>query len=183
MSITINTVLQSGTVKWAALRYDASGKPEYRFVLYRETTNADGHVFPLSIPCCNPGTTGERLADDLTEGDFIVITARYEHEGMIHRVGEEIAQLQRLIDAHQAAGRTRRVEHAQLQMRAKELREAIIPSLRRRLAEAEHERRPRRVALEQAVRLAERRVAITEQSLAGYEAELRALAGDEAHAG
>jgi hypothetical protein len=33
------------------------------------------------------------------------------------------------------------------------------------------------------VRLAERRVAITEQSLAGYEAELRALAGDEAHAG
>jgi hypothetical protein len=85
--------------------------------------------------------------------------------------------------ADRAEERARRVEHAQLQMRAEERRQAIIPSLRRRLAEAAHERRPRHVALEQAVRLAERRVAITEPSLAGYEAELRALAGDEAHAG
>lgn len=74
MSITINAVIQSGTVKWPALRYDGSGKPEFRFVLYRETQNAEGQTFPLSIPCCSPGVTGERLAGELNEGDFIVIT-------------------------------------------------------------------------------------------------------------
>jgi hypothetical protein len=74
MSITINTVIQSGFVKWPALRYDGGAKPEFRFVLYRETTNAEGQVFPLSIPCCSPGGTGERLAEELNEGDFIVVT-------------------------------------------------------------------------------------------------------------
>jgi hypothetical protein len=74
MSITINAVIQSGTVKWPALRYDGSGKPEFRFVLYRETTNADGQTFPLSIPCWSPGATGERLATELDAGDFVVVT-------------------------------------------------------------------------------------------------------------
>jgi single-stranded DNA-binding protein len=74
MSITINAVIQSGIVKWPALRYDGSGKPEFRFVLYRETTNAEGQTFPLSIPCCSPGATGERLAEELNEGDFVVVT-------------------------------------------------------------------------------------------------------------
>jgi hypothetical protein len=74
MSITINAVIQSGTVKWPALRYDDSGKPEFRFVLYRETQNAEGQTFPLSIPCCSPGATGERLAEELNEGDFVVVT-------------------------------------------------------------------------------------------------------------
>jgi hypothetical protein len=74
MSITINAVMQSGIVKWPALRYDAGSRPEFRFVLYRETQNADGHVFPLSIPCCSPGSAGERLAEELNEGDFVVVT-------------------------------------------------------------------------------------------------------------
>jgi hypothetical protein len=74
MSTTINTAIQSGTVKWPALRYDGSGKPEFRFVLYRETTNAEGQTFPLSIPCCSPGATGELLASELDEGDVVVIT-------------------------------------------------------------------------------------------------------------
>lgn len=68
MSITINAVIQSGTVKWPALRYDVSGKPEFRFVLYREMQNAEGQTFLLSIPCCSPGATGERLATELDEG-------------------------------------------------------------------------------------------------------------------
>ena len=74
MSITMNAVIQSGVVKWPALRYDGSGKPEFRFVLYRETTNAEGQTFPLSIPCCSPGATGEWLAAELDESDFVVIT-------------------------------------------------------------------------------------------------------------
>lgn len=74
MSININVVVQSGVVKWPALRYDGVGRPEFRFVLYRETQNAEGQVFPLSIPCCSPGATGERLAEELSEGDFIIVT-------------------------------------------------------------------------------------------------------------
>ena len=58
MSIVVNAVLQSGTVKWPGLRYDGNGRPEFRFVLYRETANAEGQTFPLSIPCCSPGATG-----------------------------------------------------------------------------------------------------------------------------
>jgi hypothetical protein len=60
MSVNINVVVQSGIVKWPALRYDGNGRPKFRFTLYRETANADGQVFPLSIPCCSPGGTGER---------------------------------------------------------------------------------------------------------------------------
>jgi hypothetical protein len=42
MSISINVVVQAGIVKWPALHYDAQGRPEFRFTLYREATNARG---------------------------------------------------------------------------------------------------------------------------------------------
>jgi hypothetical protein len=74
MSVIVNAVIQSGMVKWPGLRYDGNGRPEFRFVLYRETTNAEGQTFPLSIPCCSPGATGERFATELDEGDFVVVT-------------------------------------------------------------------------------------------------------------
>jgi single-stranded DNA-binding protein len=74
MSININVVVQSGIVKWPALRYGTDGKPEFRFVLYRETQNAEGQTFPLSIPCCAVSGTAERLATELDEGDFVVVT-------------------------------------------------------------------------------------------------------------
>jgi single-stranded DNA-binding protein len=74
MSININVVVQSGIVKWPALRYGTDGKPEFRFVLYRETQNAEGQTFPLSIPCCAVSETAERLATELDEGDFVVVT-------------------------------------------------------------------------------------------------------------
>jgi hypothetical protein len=74
MNLNINVVVQSGIVKWPALRYGSDGRPEYRFVLYRETQNADGLTFPLSIPCCAVSSTAERLASELDEGDFIVVT-------------------------------------------------------------------------------------------------------------
>ena len=48
--ININAVIQSGIVKWPALRYDGNSRPEFRFTLYRETQNAEGQTFPLSIP-------------------------------------------------------------------------------------------------------------------------------------
>jgi single-stranded DNA-binding protein len=74
MSITINAVIQSGTVQWPALRYDHSGKPEFRFTLVRSTQGAEAQTFTMSLPCCAVGTTAERLATEVDEGDFIVVT-------------------------------------------------------------------------------------------------------------
>jgi single-stranded DNA-binding protein len=74
MSLNINAVIQSGIVKWPALRYDAGPRPEFRFVLYRETQNTDGQTFALSIPCCAVGATAEKLAGELDEGMFVVVT-------------------------------------------------------------------------------------------------------------
>lgn len=74
MTLNINAVIQSGIVKWPALRYDSGSKPEFRFVLCRETQNTDGQTFALSIPCCAVGATSEKLAADLDEGMFVVVT-------------------------------------------------------------------------------------------------------------
>jgi hypothetical protein len=74
MTLSINVVVQSGVVKWPALRYDASGKPEFRWTLARSTPGAEGQTFTLSIPCCAVGVTAERLATEIDDGDFIVIT-------------------------------------------------------------------------------------------------------------
>jgi hypothetical protein len=74
MAININAVFQSGIVQWPAIRYGGDGKPEFRFSLYRETQSAEGQTCPLSIPCWAVGTTAERLAGELHEGIFIVIT-------------------------------------------------------------------------------------------------------------
>src|SRR5262245_15942990 len=74
MSLNINVVVQSGVVQWPALRYDAQGKPEFRWTLVRQTTSADGQVFTLSLPGGAVGKTAEQLAADLNEGDSIVVT-------------------------------------------------------------------------------------------------------------
>jgi hypothetical protein len=74
MSLNINVVVQSGVVKWPALRYDAHSRPEFRFVLYRETQNTDGQTFALSIPCCAVGATAEKLASEVDEGMFVMVT-------------------------------------------------------------------------------------------------------------
>jgi hypothetical protein len=74
MNLNVNVVVQSGLVKWPALRYDPGSRPEFRFVLYRETQNADDQTFALSIPCCAVSSTAERLASEMDEGDFVVIT-------------------------------------------------------------------------------------------------------------
>jgi hypothetical protein len=67
MNLNVNVVVQSGTVKWPSLKYGTNGQPEYRFTLYRETQNAEGHTFPLSIPCCAVAGTAERLASETDE--------------------------------------------------------------------------------------------------------------------
>jgi single-stranded DNA-binding protein len=74
MNLNVNVVVQSGIVKWPSLKYGPTDSPEYRFTLYRETQNADGQTFPLSIPCCAVSGTAERLASETDEGDFIVVT-------------------------------------------------------------------------------------------------------------
>jgi single-stranded DNA-binding protein len=75
MNVDINVVVQSGIVRYPALRYNEHGKPEFRFVLTRTTQGPDGHTFTLSIPCCAVAGTAEKLAGDLDEGMSIVITA------------------------------------------------------------------------------------------------------------
>jgi hypothetical protein len=74
MNIEINTVLQSGTVQWPSLKYDAQGRPEFRFTLYREAQSADGKMIPFSFPCCAVGSTAERLAGEVDEGHHILIS-------------------------------------------------------------------------------------------------------------
>jgi single-stranded DNA-binding protein len=74
MNVDINVVVQSGVVRYPALRYNEQSKPEFRFVLTR-TTEMNGQTFTLSIPCCAVGATAEKLAGEIDEGHAIVITA------------------------------------------------------------------------------------------------------------
>jgi single-stranded DNA-binding protein len=70
MSLDINVVVQSGVVRFPALRYNEQGKPEFRFVLTRTSGQ-----FTLSIPCCSVGATAEKLAGELDDGSAVVITS------------------------------------------------------------------------------------------------------------
>jgi hypothetical protein len=68
--MAINVVVQSGSVNNLGLRYADDGKPELRWTL----SQVEGG-FTLWIPCCSYGTTGEKLAEQINDGDSIVITS------------------------------------------------------------------------------------------------------------
>lgn len=69
--MSVNVCLQSGVVKNLALRHGAdSKKDELRFTLDQESNG-----FHLWLPCTSVGATAERLAEQLNEGDAIVITS------------------------------------------------------------------------------------------------------------
>jgi single-stranded DNA-binding protein len=68
--VAINLVVASGIVKSPALRFDAQGRAEYRFTLEQR----DGE-YTLWLPCFAPGAAGERLHEQLDEGQHVVITS------------------------------------------------------------------------------------------------------------
>jgi hypothetical protein len=74
MSLNINAVIQSGIVKWPGLKYGTDGKPEFRFTLTRPYQKASGDTGESGYPCCAIGAMAEKLAADLDEGMFVVVT-------------------------------------------------------------------------------------------------------------
>jgi DNA repair exonuclease SbcCD ATPase subunit len=106
------------------------------------------------------------------------VEARLEHESTVLKLQDEIAQLDRITEAHMAKARAHRAEWQQLHRRADELRKAILPTEQRNLADAQHHLGQCQRDLAHAVHLAEQRVARTQQSLVGYERELHDLQGE-----
>jgi hypothetical protein len=68
--MSTNLVIQDGVVKSLAMRYDANSKPELRFTLVQTEKE-----WPLYLPCFCPGAAGERLANELEDGQHILVTS------------------------------------------------------------------------------------------------------------
>lgn len=83
--MSVNLVVQEGIVKNPALRYGADGKPECRFTLLQVDNG-----FTLYLPCCALGNVAERVAEQITEGDHIVITSgRLTYRKRSTKLGEQ----------------------------------------------------------------------------------------------
>lgn len=68
--MSINLMVVDGIVSHVALRYDASSKPELRFTLTQQAKD-----WPLYVPCCAVGSAATRLAEEIEDGQHIVITS------------------------------------------------------------------------------------------------------------
>jgi hypothetical protein len=66
----VNTILLDGVIERLALLYDDAGRPELRC-----TVKHTKGEWPLYVPACAAGATAERLAQEITEGDYILITS------------------------------------------------------------------------------------------------------------
>jgi hypothetical protein len=106
------------------------------------------------------------------------VEAQRAYKDLVSQLEEEVHQLQRIVQAHQAEARAFRVERDMLYVRAQELRDAILPSGRRSLVEAQQNLQQRKAELIRVVQLAEQRVERLAQVLTIYEAELAALTGE-----
>jgi single-stranded DNA-binding protein len=83
--MSVNLVVQSGTVKNLALRYGPDGKGECRFTLLQVDNG-----FTLFLPCCALGTVAERIAEQITEGDHVMITnGRLTYRKRETKLGEQ----------------------------------------------------------------------------------------------
>ena len=71
----LNLVVASGTVKSLGLRYDSQARPELRFTLEQREESADGRTFTLFLPCCASSSAATRLAEEIEDGQHIVITS------------------------------------------------------------------------------------------------------------
>jgi single-stranded DNA-binding protein len=81
----VNLVVADGVVKSPALRYGDDGKPEFRWTLQQEENG-----FRLFLPCCALGSAAERLAEQINEGDHIVITSgRLTYRKRSTKLGEQ----------------------------------------------------------------------------------------------
>jgi hypothetical protein len=68
--VVTNLTVQSSTVKSLALLYDSNSKPELRFTLVQMEKD-----WPLYLPCCAVGSAAERLAGEIEEGQYIILTS------------------------------------------------------------------------------------------------------------
>ena len=106
------------------------------------------------------------------------VEAQRAYKDLVGQLEEEVNQLQRIVQAHQAEAIAFRVERDKLYVRAQELRDAILPSGRRSLVEAQQDLRRLEAELIETVARAKRRVEVLGQVLIGYEAELATLTGE-----
>lgn len=83
--MSLNLVVQDGVVKNPALRYSADGKPELRFTL-QQVDNG----FTLYLPCCALGASAEKVAEQINDGDHVVITSgRLTYRKRQTKLGEQ----------------------------------------------------------------------------------------------
>jgi hypothetical protein len=68
--MSINLMVVDGIVSHVALRYDASSKPELRFTLTQQAKD-----WPLYLPCCAVGSAATRLAEEIENGQHIVLNS------------------------------------------------------------------------------------------------------------
>jgi hypothetical protein len=107
--MSINLVVIDGTVKSLSMKYDSQSRPELRFTLEQTDHSADGKVWTSYWPCCASGSTAERLAGELEDGQRIVITSgklvyrkRSTKTGDQSRIGILVWQIDRLSDVDHA---------------------------------------------------------------------------------
>jgi single-stranded DNA-binding protein len=83
--MSVNIVVQDGVVKNLALRYGTDGKAELRLTLLQVENG-----FTLYLPCCALGNVAERVAEQINEGDHIVITSgRLTYRKRSTKLGEQ----------------------------------------------------------------------------------------------
>jgi hypothetical protein len=105
------------------------------------------------------------------------VAARAEHDQLVARTGEELQQLDRIVQAHQARARALREEWQALQTRAQQLRDSVLPRVRRDAAEARQRLRQLERDLTHQVELARSQVQSMERAIVMAETEWRALTG------
>jgi single-stranded DNA-binding protein len=83
--MSVNLVVQEGIVKNLGLRYGADGKPECRFTLLQVDNG-----FTLYLPCCALGGSAEKVAEQISEGDHVMITSgRLTYRKRETKLGEQ----------------------------------------------------------------------------------------------
>ncbi len=73
--MAVNLVVQDGIVKSPSLKYDSQSRPELRFTLQQTEYATDGKPWTSYWPCCAAGSTAERLASEIDDGQHILITS------------------------------------------------------------------------------------------------------------
>jgi hypothetical protein len=108
------------------------------------------------------------------------VAARVVHEAIVVQLREEVAQLERIVQAHMSDARTCRREWESLQARAQQLRDSVLPRVRRDAAEARQRLGRLERDLHHQLEMARSQVQSMERAIVVAEAEWRALTGGSA---